>query len=62
MPFKLNMSIFLSPSIPKWNRQPRIFWGFLRILEQLFKKICTSDSVNKLNWLVFYIEPDVCNK
>ena len=52
----------LSTSALEWTRQSQILRGILIIVEQLFKKIETADSLEKLNWLVPWVKLDICDK
>jgi len=62
MPSKIQMPTLFSPSAPKWDRQTKMLRNFLQIVEQLFKLLEITDSRQKLDWLLSYIEADTTNQ
>ena len=62
MPSKTQMPTPLSPSAPKWDGQTKMLRNFFRIVEQLFKLSETTDSRQKLDWLLSYVEADTANQ
>ena len=62
MPSKMQMPTPLSPSTPKWDGQTKALRNFLRIVEQLFKLSEITDSRQKLDWLLSYVEADTADQ
>ena len=62
MPSKMQMPTPLSPSTPKWDGQTKTLRNFLRIVEQLFKLSEITDSRQKLDWLLSYVEADTADQ